>query len=129
MSLFFIDFKQETKLAEISQIEHGQKGAELILSNGQTLQVMNTQKLLKEQNGSLVEIDSLKGLVYDNSLSKGSKLIYNTIRVARGQEFNLQLADGTKVWLNAESELRYPVVFLEITEKSFKRGSLFRGCS
>ena len=85
MSIFFIDFKPETELAQISQIEHGQKGAELILSNGQILQVMNTQKLLKEQNGSLVEIDSLKGLVYANSLSKGNELIYNTIELQEGK--------------------------------------------
>ena len=36
---------------------------------------------------------------------------YNTIIVPRGGEYVIQLSDGTKVWLNAESELRYPVSF------------------
>ena len=36
---------------------------------------------------------------------------YNTITVPRGGEYQLILADGTRVWLNAETELKYPVAF------------------
>lgn len=37
--------------------------------------------------------------------------VYNTLLVPRGAEYKVSLADGTLVWLNSESELRYPVRF------------------
>jgi len=37
--------------------------------------------------------------------------VMNRVEVPRGGEFSLKLEDGTQVWLNAESELRYPVHF------------------
>lgn len=40
-----------------------------------------------------------------------SILAYNTLNVPKGAEFDLVLADGTQVWLNAESKLKYPVAF------------------
>ena len=37
--------------------------------------------------------------------------IYNTLQVPRGGEYNLKLADGTNVWMFAESEIRFPTRF------------------
>ena len=122
LTVLLSDLTKEEQIAEVTVIEPGQKGAELVLSNGETIQLKNTQKLLTEQNGSLLQIDSLKGIVYDDKESKGNEIIYNTIKVARGQEYNLQLADGTKVWLNADSELKYPVQFVGTNRKVFLKG-------
>ena len=36
---------------------------------------------------------------------------YNTLEIPRGGEYALQLADSSRVWLNAETRLRYPVAF------------------
>jgi ferric-dicitrate binding protein FerR (iron transport regulator) len=54
---------------------------------------------------------------------------FNTLIVPRGGEYKIQLSDGTEVWLNAETQLRYPAhfggvaqreVFLEAGEAYFK---------
>ncbi|RVT73995.1 FecR family protein [Flavobacterium sufflavum] len=53
-----------------------------------------------------------KELVYDNNNAK-SGLAYNYLTIPRGGQFQVKLADGTKVWLNSESKLKFPVAFVE----------------
>ena len=51
-------------------------------------------------------------LVYTNGDTIVEKQVkYNTLEIPRGGEYALQLADGTRVWLNAGTSLRYPVAF------------------
>ncbi|MAW95408.1 MULTISPECIES: FecR domain-containing protein [unclassified Leeuwenhoekiella] len=40
-----------------------------------------------------------------------SEVKYNTLTIPRGGKFQVQLADGTRVWLNADTQIRYPVSF------------------
>ena len=63
-------------------------------------------------------------LVY-TVLDKEEKLKYNTLTVPPGAEYNLLLADGTKVYLNSGSELRYPMAFPGEERKVFLKGEAF----
>jgi len=47
----------------------------------------------------------------DNSIATTNMVMYNTITTPRGGQYQLVLADGTKVWLNAASSLKFPTAF------------------
>lgn len=92
-------------------IEPGSSKAVLILSNGTKI-TLNQHVADTTINQSGVNIHSNhKQLRYQQTHLNTNKVNHNTILTPRGGEYQLALADGTKVWLNAESKLTYPVAF------------------
>lgn len=86
-------------------------GAVLTLSNGRRLVLdsMGNGVITAENGVRLVYKNG--SLVYDATTAAATSLGYNTITTPRGRQFSLTLPDGTRVWLNAVSSLKYPVAF------------------
>ena len=93
----------------------GGNNAVLKLSNG-TIIILDTAKngvIAIQGNEKLIIPDSGK-LIYSYATITGSEpeeISYNTISTPRAAQYQLILSDGTKVWLNAASSLRYPTTF------------------
>jgi ferric-dicitrate binding protein FerR (iron transport regulator) len=47
----------------------------------------------------------------NNNLQQSASILYNTLQIPRGRQYQLTLADGSVVWLNAFSSLRFPMSF------------------
>lgn len=101
---------QSHQQEQLAKLELPKPKAQLILANGQRVSLDNKKtSALKEKDGTRIE----KGdgnLKYQAGNEKG-KLLYNTVEIPRGSEYELVLADGTKVHLNAMSSLKFPVQF------------------
>ena len=93
----------------IGEITPGTHGGELTLSNGNTFNLF--ENVLPEGVTKVFIIDS-KGINYQTPANKPKvKEIKNTLRTLHGMECHIVLSDGTKVHLNAESQLTYPICF------------------
>ncbi|MEO7767572.1 MAG: FecR domain-containing protein, partial [Ferruginibacter sp.] len=84
---------------------------ELILADGSIVSLDSIQTMqLKEIDGTLINKQSGK-LVYKDGIAANEKTLFNTLSTPRGGEYQLVLPDGSKVWLNAASSLRFPTRF------------------
>ena len=89
-------------------IEAGTDKATLTLSNG-TVVVLKNGNTYHTQNAT----SNGKQIVYKTSEQKQTKIAYNYLTIPRGGQFFIKLADGTQVWLNSESQLKFPVAFVD----------------
>ncbi|MBW1654651.1 FecR family protein [Flavobacterium quisquiliarum] len=86
-------------------IKPGTDKAILVLANGQQVALgKGSQYSSKGVHSNGTEI------IYNNETAK-TAIAYNYLTIPRGGQFFIKLADGTKVWLNSESKLKFPVSF------------------
>lgn len=92
--------KNEIKTGTDRAILTLEDGTNIDLEKGKTIRTKNV-----ESNG--------EELVYNSSTATHTEIAYNYLTIPRGGQFHIKLADGTLVWLNSESQLKYPVAFIE----------------
>ena len=102
--------------------------ATLTLADGRKVQLVDNKVQISDKNVKGIVNDSIKGLQYDKSIKvdiKSDQLIYNTLKVPVGGEYSLTLADGTRVILNSDSEIKYPIAFGKKNRKVFLKGEAY----
>lgn len=108
-------------------IEHGSRRATLVLNDGKILSLDTSRMTLKETGGVTIRTDS-RALVYADSSVSREVGLQNRLITPKGGEYTIILADGTKVWVNAATEIQLPrEVYRKGTAGVFGRGGLFRG--
>ncbi|MEH3113861.1 FecR family protein [Pedobacter terrae] len=119
---------QSTSTPLAKSIYGGSDKVLLILSNGKRIEVNNfTKGQLAVENGYSIEKESNGLLKYRkiNTLAVLASGNSNTIVTPRGGQYCVKLPDGSKVWLNAESKITYPVVFSGNSRKIALKGEAY----
>ena len=109
LSTAYLSFYNSDKLSngnhQSNHISAGTNRAILTLEDGTSVSL---------EKGQTFETESLRstGENLEYILNKSeSKIFYNYLTIPRGGEFQLKLSDGTKIWLNADTKLKYPKSF------------------
>lgn len=95
-------------LADKKDIAPGSNGAVLRLSDGSTL-------VLDSAGNGTVAIQGQVKVVKENGMIKyrggTNEVLYNEVTTDKGKQWRMVLPDGSGVWLNAASSIRYPLSF------------------
>lgn len=102
---------EQENVKEPEKVVSGKPQAVLVLSSGVRIGLTKESACIVEQDSSVVKVDTAGRIEYVRNTTDTSE-IFNKILVPRGGEYVVTLSDGTKVWLDAESELEYPVKFV-----------------
>jgi len=98
----------------------GHDAAILTLSGGRQIILDSTLRdtiltegnnIIASANGRLAYNPGSPSREGEGGSAAGGEIIYNTLSTARGGQYQLTLPDGSKVWLNAASSIRYPTAF------------------
>ena len=109
-----------------TDVQPGRSNAILTLDNGQTIMLDSAADGTLAQQGNIKVLKMNDRIDYQSGNGKANeKPVYNTITTAKGNDYQLVLSDGSKVWLNAASSIRFPTAFtgnerkVEITGEAY----------
>lgn len=106
------NLKPAHETAKLEQIVPGDNKAILTLADGSTIDLNKMSNgVLGHENGTrIVKTDD--GKIFYNHDDDAKTVVWNTLSVPVGGYYNVTLSDGTIVWLNSKSSLKFPTEFI-----------------
>jgi transmembrane sensor len=108
-----------------ANIRPGGTRAVLTLADGSIVELDSTGHKTLARQGAIQVQEQNGQLAYNGQAAKDETVLFNVLTTPRGGKYSLVLPDGSKVWLNAASSLRYPTAFtggdrvVELTGEAF----------
>lgn len=124
----FLKNPNPTSLADLdADIKPGSQKAMLILSDGGSVELVGENAPADILEGDVKINNRNSRLSYSTGEAEPRlrNVVYNKLVTPRGGGYTLHLADGTGVWLNAGSSLRFPVSFSDSTRQVFLEGEAY----
>ncbi|QEC44315.1 FecR family protein [Pseudobacter ginsenosidimutans] len=110
----------------IESIGPGRNGAILILADGREILLDSASNgVFASQGTTEISLQNNQLIYQAGDEADSSSIAYNTMATPRGRQFQLLLPDGTRVWLNAASSIRYPVSFQGTDRKVELKGEAY----
>jgi len=104
--------QQSAPTVQLADIPPGGNKAILTLGDGSSIMLDSAKNGSLASQGSTNVTKSKKGeLVYNASGNSDQAVVFNTVATPKGGQYHIVLPDGSKVWLNAASSLRFPTAF------------------
>lgn len=127
-AVFYMNMPQQTKNKNQSLAQlYPNKAlncATLTLANGKVVLLQRGSGFAIKNVSGAVLCYVQKGCLTYKNVAEGTDQ-YNKITVPKGSEYSVILSDGTHIWLNAQSELEYPVAFSSVRNVKLKGEAYF----
>ena len=127
--MFAFPFVRQAEQPEtlVSQVDITPGGVKAVLQyeDGKTIDLTSSSSRIVISDGLVLVNDSLKGLRFDQGELENRPMKYHTLTVPVGGEYHFTLADGTRVWVNSASELRFPNCFSGERREIYVKGEVY----
>ncbi|ALL06207.1 hypothetical protein AQ505_12320 [Pedobacter sp. PACM 27299] len=124
MALYFYKYQSSAPVKAPQQYSNdvpaGSNKAYLTLTNGKKILLSTAANGMLAEEGGIKITKTADGQLVYTIADEGKKTTgkYNRIETPIGGQYELQLPDGTRVWLNAASSLKYPASFYGLSQRS-----------
>lgn len=125
--VYFMNAKKEPNVVHTpAAITPGKDGAILTLADGRKIVLDSLGNgVVSHQSGTAVVLQNSQLIYETNNHHPSLPVSYNTLSTPKGRQFRITLPDGSRVWLNAASSLKFPTSFTAAQREVFITGEAY----